>query len=204
MRTWMPVRALFGNTIPFQVLTGICAAAPAFCSCDFAKFRQFLSPPTSPHSRSPSCSPANTPPSGMTRHSSSTQRPFSRIASYMASGARSAPVGQCTAPNTTSTCRNLSGSRRGSKDVPSSFGTARKRSNSTSPCVPATNATLSREPGNACADTTRHGTWCRIVGTTVAVRSLLEVSFRRTASSPRPSASTSGSAAPAAWNKRGD
>src|SRR5882724_7039482 len=97
------------------------------------------------------------------------------MASYIAFGARSAPFGHSIAPSTTRACAKIAGSRSGSKIVFSILGSLRNERISTSPVTPSTKATRSRESGKTVTDVIRHGTACRIGGSTSAVRLLLGV-----------------------------
>ena len=103
---------------------------------------------------------------------SRTQTLYSRMASYIASGARSALFGHSIAPRTTRACAKIAGARSGSKIVPLIFGSLRNERISTSPVTPSTKATRSRESGKAVTDVTRHGIVCRIGGSTSGVRLL--------------------------------
>ena len=102
---------------------------------------------------------------------SGAQQPCSLIASYIESGARSAPFGHRTAPVTTRNVEKKASSRSGSRTLPKSFR-ERSRPRSTSPCVPSTNATRKRCSEIASAATIRQGTSCRIAGVTPAARSV--------------------------------
>src|SRR3989442_365897 len=67
------------------------------------------------HRTPPSDAPHLSPlPADRMRRHSSDQMPRSRIASYIASGARSAPLGHCTAPETTAASARNPGSLSGS------------------------------------------------------------------------------------------
>src|ERR1700693_4459775 len=98
--------------------------------------------------------------SGTSAVQDSTQRPFCRIASYMASGARSAPLGQQTAPNSSTKTRwNRSGLRaNGSKTVPRISSFPRRTPRSTSPIVPSAKQTRRRLPDRVSTVATRQGT----------------------------------------------
>jgi len=101
---------------------------------------------------------------------SRTHCPRSRMASYIASGARSAPFGHWTAPNTTWAWAKIAGSRSGSKTVPSIFELLRNDFIWTSPAAPSTKTTCKQASGNVVTDDTRHGTVCFIAGSISAVR----------------------------------
>ena len=90
----------------------------------------------------------------------------------MASGARSAPVGQATAPRSTRTWRNIPSSTSGSKTVPWMAELPRNRFMSTWPDVPSTNRTCNRRPGIASTLSTRQGVEGLGWGTTPAVGSV--------------------------------
>lgn len=121
---------------------------------------------------------------GMDQVHSSIQMPASRMASYMASGERSAPFDHSTVPCTILADANTAGSRRGSNTVPSTLREARRACISTSPVVPSTKLTRRRLFGSTVTDTTRHGTVWRIGGSTSEVRWLSGSLVRGTGPNP--------------------
>lgn len=80
---------------------------------------------------------------GGIRRQATVQQPLWRIASYMASGDRSAPFGQRTAPSATAAWAKKRSSRKASKTVPSTPCPQRNLPKSTRPVVPSTNRTAS-------------------------------------------------------------
>lgn len=114
------------------------------------------------------------------------QTPLWRIASYMASGARSAPFGHWTAPISILALANSAASRNGSNTVPSTAGLARKVRIRTSPSVPSTKVTRRRLSSKTSTEAARHGTLWRTSGATSAVRSVSGDLAGCIASSPLP------------------